>query len=469
MDNNTPQNGHQWGSTPTADPLSTSAGFGFYFKDHAPSSRSYPGIDEDWGRLTPPLAVQEPEPVPEPPAEPEPAPKLPDDPLYNNWNYLSSKDRKKREKLLIKKGLAIPGKDFYWPPPPPPPEVVQEPEPELQPEPEPELQSEMQSEPKLPDDPLYINWDKLSSKDRKKREKLLTKKGLPIPGKDFDWPPASPELIAEYPVEVLEAAPEPEPEPALEPEPKPQLEPELEQAQEPEPGPGPEPESPRLTVFPPQPERTVCTKNVATGSSFLLSLLSNIRDTGAFSDLKINCEVSTFNAHCCIVCPQSSVFEKVIMDGSKEITIIDHPFVIKNMLDYLYRGDYDEHELATEAQRYQDQGRALPKYANAMMHVTANKYAIRGLKDLTEKRLVSNLIHEWNDTNFIQLIQYVYGPRTPANSTLQTIVAQFAARHVSTLREFQSFHEVLKRFPDFMYVFSSEMMERVIQLEKEAL
>lgn len=179
--------------------------------------------------------------------------------------------------------------------------------------------------------------------------------------------------------------------------------------------------------------------------------------------------MSTFNAHCCIVCPQSIVFEKAVKDGPNEIAIIDHPFVIKKMLDYLYRGDYDEHELAIEAQRYQDQGPTLSKYANAMMHVTANKYAIRGLKDLAEKRLVSNLVHQWNDANFIQLIEYVYGLRTPTDSTLQIIVAQFAARHVSTLREFRSFQGVPERFPDFMYRFSSELMERVVQLERKAL
>ncbi|KAE8332281.1 hypothetical protein BDV39DRAFT_200429 [Aspergillus sergii] len=459
MDNSTSQNGNGWGWGSTTE-----------------ECRARPAL---------PIVVQEPDPEPQPQPQPEPepvaAPTLLDDPLYNNWDSLGAKDRKKREKALVKKGLPIPGKDFDWPPPPPP-EIALEPELEPvlepEPEPEPELQAEQEPAPELPDDPLYNNWDSLGAKDRKKREKALVKKGLPIPGKDFDWPPPPPpEVVLEpEPEPVLEPEPEPaqepepqpelelEPEPVLEPEPEPQLEP------EPELEPELEPQSPRLNVFPPQPERTVCANNGTTGSS-LLSLLSIIRVTGAFSDLKINCGVSTFDAHSCIVCPQSSVFEKAVKDGSKEITIIEHPFVIKKMLDYLYRGDYDEHELVIEAQRYQDQGPTFPKYANAMMHVTANKYAIKGLKDLAEKRLVSNLIHEWDDTNFIQLIEYIYGPRTPPNATLQSIVAQFAARHVSTLKEFPSFefHGIFKKFPDFMYVFSREMMERVVQLEKEVL
>ncbi|KAB8219312.1 hypothetical protein BDV33DRAFT_204629 [Aspergillus novoparasiticus] len=383
MDNNTTQNGHQWGSTPTANPLGTSFGFGSYFRDHVSSSRNDLGTEKYWER---PLAVQE----PEPPAEPRPEPKLPDDPLYNNWDNLSSKDKKKREKLLVKKGFPIPGKDFEWPPPHPP-------------------------SPPPPPPP----------------------------------PPASPP-----------AEPEPKPEPEsifgfATPEVEPQSEPKA--------------ESPTPTSFPPQPDRSLGVQNGVKGSSVLLSLLSKIRDTGAFSDLKINCRGLTYNTHSCIVCPQSSFFEKAINDGLKEITIVDYPLVVNKMLDYLYREDYDEHELAIEAQKYQGQGPALPKYANAMMLVTADEYAIRGLKDLAETKLVTNLKCEWNDTDFIQLIEYVHGSHTPPNATLQSIVAQFAARHVSTLKKFETFHGILKEFPDFTYGFSREMMGRVVQLEKEVL
>ncbi|GMF82062.1 unnamed protein product [Aspergillus oryzae] len=184
----------------------------------------------------------EPEPEPKTPAqaepEPEPTPeaKLPDDPLYYNWDNFSSKGRKKREKPLMKKGLPIPGKEFAWPPPPPEP-VADEPvqEPELKPESRPQAEPKPQPEPitlSLPDDPLYNDWDELSTKDKRKREKSLLKKGLPIPGKDFPWPPSPPEPLVEEP------ALEPEPEPEFEPEPVPE-EPEPQAKHEPE----PEPES----------------------------------------------------------------------------------------------------------------------------------------------------------------------------------------------------------------------------------
>lgn len=85
--------------------------------------------------------------------------------------------------------------------------VPEEPEPQTKPEPEPEPESKA---PALPDDPLYNNWDNLFSKDREKRERSLIKKGLPIPGKDFEWPP-QPAPVAEEPVQ--------EPEPEVIPEP----------------------------------------------------------------------------------------------------------------------------------------------------------------------------------------------------------------------------------------------------------
>ena len=66
-------------------------------------------------------------------------------------------------------------------------------EPEREPSPEPAATE--------PLDPIYEGWHDLSSKERKKREKQLTRKGLPIPGKDgFELPSEK------------QAEPEPEPE-----------------------------------------------------------------------------------------------------------------------------------------------------------------------------------------------------------------------------------------------------------------
>lgn len=296
------QNGDRWWLKPTGNSLGTSSGFGFAFGDH-----SNPGTEKYWRRPPSPVAVQEPQPEPQPELEPveasdtEPVSKtkLPDDPLYSNWDILSSKDRKKREKSRMKKGTPIPGKDFEWPPPPASPTTLlmqdpaSEPEPEpeqaLEPEEEPVLEPEAEPEPepelaaKIPDDPLYSNWDILRSKDKKKREKSLLKKGLPIPGKDFEWPPSPPVPLAQDRTPGPEPEPVLEPESLLEPEPEPEpaptpesvieeFEPQFEHSAQPEPE--PKNESLRSASFPPQSERTVCAQSIATGTSSLLSLLS---------------------------------------------------------------------------------------------------------------------------------------------------------------------------------------------------
>ncbi|RAK97346.1 uncharacterized protein BO80DRAFT_415003 [Aspergillus ibericus CBS 121593] len=147
------------------------------------------------------------EPTSEPEPEPEPAP-------------------------IYKADLPPEPEPVYDAEPEPQAEALHEPEPEFgyeaDPEPEPEIEP-----PEIPDSPLYSNWHTLSSKDRKKREKMLVKKGLPIPGKDFELalpeaePPMEPEPVLEIPEEAEPELPptyEPEEaqEPVLEPQPQPQ-------------------------------------------------------------------------------------------------------------------------------------------------------------------------------------------------------------------------------------------------------
>ncbi|PYI09399.1 hypothetical protein BO78DRAFT_337472 [Aspergillus sclerotiicarbonarius CBS 121057] len=124
---------------------------------------------------------------------------------------------------------------MYDPVPEPEPEPMYEAEPEpdmiyeVEPGPEPEIKTF-----EIPASPLYDNWHYLSSKDRKKREKMLVKRGLPVPGKDIELP-----LPAAEPLEEPMPVPEPEPEPAppsiYEPEVIPEALPEPEIPQEDDP------------------------------------------------------------------------------------------------------------------------------------------------------------------------------------------------------------------------------------------
>jgi hypothetical protein len=101
------------------------------------------------------------------------------------------------------------------------------------------------------------------------------------------------------------------------------------------------------------------------------------------------------------------------------------------------------------------------------MYVIADKYALDGLKNLSKRKMRSNMEGGWSDTGFITLIEYVYGPECPAGSDLCDALLAVAIQHISALNELARFHEVLKNFPEFGYQFSTVMMERVIHLESE--
>ncbi|PTU22499.1 hypothetical protein P175DRAFT_0490961 [Aspergillus ochraceoroseus IBT 24754] len=135
------------------------------------------------------------------------------------WGFTATdKKKKKKGKAAL---IPEPAPEPRQPTPPPEPEPKQEPEPELEPvvEPEPEPEPELEPwTPDFPDDPLYDNWLQLSSKERKRRERSLLKKGLPIPGKDIDLSPPKQDT-------ALEPEPEAAPEPVHEDPPVPDPEP----------------------------------------------------------------------------------------------------------------------------------------------------------------------------------------------------------------------------------------------------
>ncbi|KUL81335.1 hypothetical protein ZTR_10423 [Talaromyces verruculosus] len=166
------------------------------------------------------------------------------------------------------------------------------------------------------------------------------------------------------------------------------------------------------------------------------------------------------------------------------------------MFDFLYRGDYNDgtdyldststssHGVAGEAIQIPEESpgedsncpdissECLPTtwtraHTNAKMYVIADKYAVDGLKDISKRKMRSNMEDEWSDTGLITLIEYVYGPDCPAGSDLCDPLLAVVIQHVPDLKESTRFHEALKNFPEFGYQFSTAMMERVIHLETE--
>lgn len=68
---------------------------------------------------------------------------------------------------------------------------------------------------------------------------------------------------------------------------------------------------------------------------------------------------------------------------------------------------------------------------------------------------------------FIPIIEHVYGPDNLTESELRGVLSRFAIKHLLTLKESQRFHKILKQFPDFVYDFSTLMMEKGSSTGKE--
>jgi len=78
--------------------------------------------------------------------------------------------------------------------------------------------------------------------------------------------------------------------------------------------------------------------------------LANLLQQGKYSDLTIRCQDKAFPAHCAIVCAQSSVIARAIDGTFKEAvervyTLDDDNLdIVAKMMDYLYKGDYDDEQ-----------------------------------------------------------------------------------------------------------------------------
>lgn len=174
-----------------------------------------------------------------------------------------------------------------------------------------------------------------------------------------------------------------------------------------------------------------------------------------------------------------------------QVTLEDDPRIVAKMIDYLYCADYEDCDESPMVELAEEQTEisTIDKIAdtagsdmaavasvpakekrarlNAEIYVIADKYQIEGLKILAMQKMESSLQSNWTDTEFIHTIQYVYGPNSPSHSELRDILSRSAVQHLSTLEHQQHFHETLKTFTAFSYDFSSLMMQKVLQLERE--
>ncbi|KAJ5117768.1 hypothetical protein N7448_011400 [Penicillium atrosanguineum] len=106
---------------------------------------------------------------------------LPNVSLYQEWKSLSTKHRRRRTKVLERRGLPVPDQDGVFQPAPSTPTE----------DPVPLDEGSTAVDDLLPNVSLYEEWKSLSTKHRRRRTKVLERRGLPVPDQDGVFQPAA--------------------------------------------------------------------------------------------------------------------------------------------------------------------------------------------------------------------------------------------------------------------------------------
>ncbi|KAH0541720.1 hypothetical protein FGG08_003812 [Glutinoglossum americanum] len=170
-------------------------------------------------------------------------------------------------------------------------------------------------------------------------------------------------------------------------------------------------------------------------------------NSSKYSDLKIRCEGQEFNAHKIVLCGQSKYFSAMCdgdwkegVDGVIELKE-DDASVVKAMLHFLYRFDYDGSG--------NDQGRVSPMFFNSRVYSIADKYDVPALRLLAKEKFEEAVGTCWNMDDFVHVIPEVYDSTPPTDRGLRDIVVKVTHEHIKTLLEKKEFQYAIEETVGF--------------------
>ena len=73
------------------------------------------------------------------------------------------------------------------------------------------------------------------------------------------------------------------------------------------------------------------------------------------------------------------------------------------------------------------------------IYLIANKYMMDPLTSLAQKKLLENLSDNWNDLNFVCLLEDVYGDEFPPQSQFRQSLPTNSIEHLQTLERHSEF------------------------------
>ncbi|KAK8230853.1 BTB/POZ protein, partial [Phyllosticta capitalensis] len=157
--------------------------------------------------------------------------------------------------------------------------------------------------------------------------------------------------------------------------------------------------------------------------------VQSLLESGEYSDLEIRCKDDTHKVHKAIVCPQSEFFRRALKPGTKESQsgVIElheaDPAVVKAMVQFLYRRDYDAPELDDDNN---------PAIFHANTYAAAEMYQVHGLKDRALQHFKSHFPSSIE--LFAKMIDTVYSTTLDQDRSLRDYVVEQVVRDMDRFR-----------------------------------
>ncbi|KAI0405966.1 hypothetical protein F4802DRAFT_596639 [Xylaria palmicola] len=183
---------------------------------------------------------------------------------------------------------------------------------------------------------------------------------------------------------------------------------------------------------------------------------AKLLSSGEYSDLTIMCEGQEFHVHKAIVCTQSPIIAAAMKSNFKEaktntIEVNFDLITLKCMLDYLYKGDYEEKPtgfakplsststLPGPASITPQQGSKEPPDTSindillyhAYVNFIADYYAVGGLSQMTLTKLKKVLDENWSGKVFYEFLKQTKD--RIGDNNLRQLLVDMAASHIVEL------------------------------------
>ncbi|CAH0026008.1 unnamed protein product [Clonostachys rhizophaga] len=196
-----------------------------------------------------------------------------------------------------------------------------------------------------------------------------------------------------------------------------------------------------------------------------LDFMSQLLLSGKYSDFRLRCQNVEFQLHKSVVCMQSPMFAAALdgnfteaASGTIDVELFDID-TIRRLIQFFYIGDYntenpsDTKQLIIKLESPSEENLtpagteilsaisvADQLRAHIDLNIAADYYQVPDLLKMTRDEVEKLLQHHWNASAFPELFDRVSS--VVADTKLQSIVTDAAARHLEELLQLKEFREL---------------------------